>query len=189
MKKYVYDGKEVFNNYYWSKNDCIVEKNTKKIITPPKSINELKMIVLKDDQGKLKRRSFNKLRKFSHAKRYLPKNFDQFIDVYGWQRLYCFDPNRPTRVWSKTNMRFKKILKNQRGYLFFRAGKGTVYLHVMVFQSINKMKIDTNKFQLHHIDKDVTNCKLSNLKLVTELQHIDIHKAQKALKKAQELEN
>lgn len=187
MKTFINDGNQTFHNYYWNQKGCIFNTKTNRIIKPPKEKNKLKEIGLTNDQGEVKYRSFNKLKKFSYIKKHLPQNYNMFVDVYGWENLYCFDPNDPTRVWSKTKLKFKKIQKNPDGYKFFRAGKGSIYIHTMVMQAHYQMKIDPDKYEIHH-KHGLENNMFEDLILLTKEQHRSLHKEQRALKKLQEKE-
>lgn len=179
MKKYVTDGEQVFHYYYWNKNGQIVSTINKKVINGYKNNFGLLIVILKTDQGKRVGRSFDKLNKLHQIKKYLPKNYDQYIDVFGYENTYCFDPNDPTKVFSKKNLAFKKILSNKDGYLFIRAGKGTLYLHTMVYQSMNNIEVDKDMYQIHHISGDNKQNNIENLKLLTKKEHRHMHKSKK----------
>ena len=179
MKTYVTDGKTIFRNYYWNSKGEIVNKKTKQIIKGCIQSGGVKIITLRTDQGEKIKRSFRKLKRFSYAKKYLPKNYDQYIDVYGFEDLYCFDPKDPTKVFSKKFLTYKKILTNTDGYLFIRAKKSSLYLHVMVMQAHYKMKIDPNVYDVHHLHGLQHNT-LNDLVLLTKEQHRKLHKEERA---------
>ena len=175
MKKFLTDGNQVFHNYYWNRKGQIVNIKTKKVVNGYKDSYGLNIVSLKTDQGKAVKRSFERLVKLHRIKKYLPKNYDQYIDVYGYENVYCFDPKDPTKVFSKKSLAFKKILTNNDGYLFIRAGRGTLYLHVMVYQSMNKINVDKNIYQIHHISGNKTENNIENLKLLTRKDHRHVH--------------
>ena len=174
MKTFVADENQVFHNYYWNSKKQIINAKTKRELKG--SINNFgtKVVELKTDQGQFVGRSFEKLRKFSYKKKYLPENYDQYVDVFGRQSLYCFDPNDPTKVFSKKRLSFKKILTNSDGYQFVRIGKGAVYLHIMVMQAHYKMKIDPKVYDVHH-KNGLQNNTVNDLLLLTKQEHKKLH--------------
>lgn len=183
MKKYVTDGKQVFHKYCWNRKGQIVNIKTKRVLHGYRNNFGLLTVILRTDQGKKVGRSIEKLIKFSHRNKFLPKNYDQYVDVYGYEDTYCFDPKDPTKVFSKKFLAFKKILTNNDGYLFIRAGKGTLYLHIMVYQSINKFKIDNDLYQIHHISGNKKQNNIENLKLLTKKEHRHMHYERRKVKK------
>ena len=182
MKTLVKDNERTYSNYYWNKKGQIVNLKTKRVLKGCIDSHGLRVIALRTDQGKIVYKSYSKLKKFSYMKRHLPSNFDNYVDVFGYQNLYCFDPNDPTKVFSKTNLRFKKILINNRGYYFIRAGKGTLYLHIMLYESIYKYHFDKDKYELHHISGNKSQNTLQNLVLLTKEEHKKLHNELKGKK-------
>ena len=179
MKEYVTDGVTTFHNYCWNRKGQIKNIKTKKVVDGYINNFGLKVIVLRTDEGKIVGRSYDKLKKFSFRQKYLPKNFERYVDVYGHENLYCFDPKDPTKVFSKKNLEFKKILLNTDGYQFIRVGKGSLYLHVMVYQSMNKLTVNKDMYQIHHISGNKKQNNIENLMLVTRSEHKAIHKAER----------
>lgn len=178
MKTFLFDGQRYFHNYYWNRKGEIVNKKTTRKLKGTINSYGLRVVSLVSDQGKTIIRSFNKLKKFSYKKKYLPKNYDKYIDVFGHEGMYCFDPDDPTKVFSKSNLAFKKILTNNDGYKFIRVGKGTLYLHIMVVESHYKMKVDFDKYEVHHLHGKENN-KINDLILLTKEDHKKIHKQMK----------
>ena len=186
MKKLVTDGTETFSNYYWNNNGCIVNKKSGFIYQKPN--NKMKMLKLRDDQGNIKYRSFSKLYKFSFSKKFLPRNYSQYIDVFGWEDNYCFDPHDPMKVFSKKKMEFKAVTVTQKNYPFIRVGKNkSLYLYRMVWEAYHQQFIPEG-YQLHHSDKDHFNFDLEKLQLLTEKEHQELHIKQRAEKKKQKQE-
>lgn len=76
----------------------------------------------------------------------------------------------------------KELIKDKRGYIFRRISKG-VYVpeHRVIMEKLLKRKLKTEEV-VHHIDRNRSNNELSNLRVMTNKEHLNLHE-QDAIKK------
>lgn len=68
-------------------------------------------------------------------------------------------------------MNIKGAFLNQQGYLIIRVNNKLVPLHRFIWSHCHHKKIPTN-MEVHHIDGNIKNNKLSNLELITKQENL-----------------
>lgn len=122
-------------------------------------------------------RSYNQLYAHSFPQEFVPQNYKNWIDVFGYEKYYCFNPDNPNQVWSKTRMKMIKLSKNNNRHsqhLLFCAYDGTkmktYYIHKMVWQSYYKKTIKKG-YVIHHLNHDCYDNRIQNMILLPRKIH------------------
>lgn len=74
---------------------------------------------------------------------------------------------------NKTHYKGYKIYEAEKGYLHIWCNGKNTPLHVYVWEEVNGSKPDG--YDIHHVDGNVKNYSLSNLELVSKIDHKRIH--------------
>lgn len=171
----VTDGKIVFDDYQW-RGDQIYSFWLRKTIKTFITIKGVECYMICKD-GKQYDRSKQQLYIHSFPEKFLPKNYDKWIDVLGYEQYFCFNPQNPNQIWSKKFMKLIKLSKNnnsQSQHLLFNAKKDgkrkTLYVHKMVWQSYYKTKIKKG-FVIHHLNHDCYDNRIQNMILLPKQIH------------------
>lgn len=171
----VTDGKIIYKNYQW-RGDQIYSFWARKFINYY-LIGRVYCYSLKEGE-KIYSRSRQQLYMHSHPEEFLPKDYDKWIDVYGYEKYFCFNPQNPNQIWSKTFLRLIKVHKNNNKHsrhLLFNATingthRKTLYVHKMVWQSYFKKKIKRG-FVIHHLNHDSFDNRIQNMLLLPREVH------------------
>ena len=170
----VTDGKIVFEGYQW-RNGQIYCFWLRRMIKPVMTRKALCYMLTQD--GKQYDRTKKQLYIHSFPEKFLPKNFDKWIDMFGYENLFCFNPQNPNQIWSKKFMKLIKLCKNnnsQSQHLLFNSSKDgkrkTLYVHKMVWQSYHKTKIQKG-FVIHHLNHDCYDNRIQNMVLLPKSVH------------------
>lgn len=171
---YVTDGKETFHKYYFNQNKQIVRKDTKKVL----AVDQFGCIKLSNDADQPKKRSYNKLVKETFKEQFEPENINQYVDVFGFEDVYCFDPNNPNKVWNKLFKRFKTVQIDKDGYgvvELWKDGNIKQYrINRMVVESCAKQRMPEG-YIAHHVSHNRLQNQYSNLRVLSKEQHDVLH--------------
>ena len=109
--KYVTDGKEVFHKYYFDNNNEIHNCKTNQKLTIYQDKYGYKIAYLySDNGGRSKGKSLNKLiRETLNSK----QETNNYIDVFGFEDKYCFNPQNPFEIYLYRCCRKNKKLPNR----------------------------------------------------------------------------
>lgn len=170
----VYDGEKTFKYYQWRDGKIFNLISEKFIVVS--SLNGYPIYHLFDGNRFLTR-SLDILTRHSFPERFTPSNIQNWIDVFGYEDEYCFNPQNPIQVFSKRNLQLLKLGKNNNRastHLLFNVSRNskhkTKFVHVMVWQSYNKKNIPDG-YVCHHINHDSYSNQIQNLILLPKEEH------------------
>lgn len=171
----VTDGNRIYKNYQWRGNQ--IYSFWSRRFVKPYFVRGVETYMLSQD-GKLYDKSKNQLYMHSHPEEFLPEGYDKWIDVYGYEKYFCFNPANPNQIWSKKFLRLIKVHQNNNSnskHLLFCATKGdrktkTLYVHKIVWQSYFKKKIKRG-FVLHHLNHDSYDNRIQNMIILPKSIH------------------
>lgn len=174
MKRKVFDGKTVFDDYYFE-NGKIVSKG----------IHEPHYYVDRDGRQQVTLyhnniryvRSLQNIKKWSipeiKLQKLLKRVKKDFVPVFGHENEYMFNLKNPFEVYSIRTRKILRIIKTQR---YFQVGIKTetgnnLYIHKMVAEYHYQKFIDTNKYEIHHLSHNPAECNIENLVILPSTIH------------------
>ena len=170
---YVTDGKQVFHKYYFNQDKQIVRKDSNKVLVVSDGC-----VKLSNDADEPKKRGYYKLLKETFKEEFEPENLDQYVDVFGFEDVYCFDPNNPNKVWNKVFKRYKAVQIDDDGYgvveLWKNGTEKNYRINRMVIESYTKQQLPKD-FIAHHVSHNRLQNQYSNLQALSKDEHDKLH--------------
>ena len=172
---YVTDGKEIFDQYFFDQNRQL-HSHGRHGFCKFQNYTGSELVTLWKD-GKFYCRSLQKLRRWScpstKLKKLLSRVKRYFVPVFGFEDKYMFNPNNPLEVFNIEKRHLKTILKSKKYYMVAIKinNDQNLLIHQMIMQHYFQKHIDTDRFDIHHLNHNSFDNRLKNLIVLPKNVH------------------